>query len=334
MNVRLKRAVWGVWLVLAAAGWVLSVPARAEPPLVKVQTIGLKGAAGLLDHVMVDHKHERLLVANQANNTLDVVDLKAGKLVKQVEDQKEIHGIAYAQELDRVYVGNGEGVCNVLDGNDYKVLKSHRVADADNVRYDPRSRRVYVAGERDLTVIDAKSLEVAGTIKLPGSPEGFQIDSHGSRLYVNTGPPYEVAVVDTDKMEVISHFQLGGDKGIETLALDEGNHRVFVGFRGDPRVVALDQDSGKEVARVTIPDGIDDMFYDAKRKRLYASCASGFLAVISQVDADHYELVAKVATVERAKTCFFDPEDGRLYLAVPRQAGKEGPEVWVYDVKP
>jgi two-component system heavy metal sensor histidine kinase CusS len=99
-------------------------------------------------------------------------------------------------------------------------------------------------------------------------------------------------------------------------------------------LAALDQDSGKEVARVAIPNGIDDMFYDAKRKRLYASCATGFLAVVGPVDADRYELVAKVPTVERAKTCFFDPEEGRLYLAVPRQPGKEGPEVWVYQVRP
>ena len=141
-------------------------------------------------------------------------------------------------------------------------------------------------------------------------------------------------MVDTDKAEVISHYPLGGDKGIETLALDEANHRVFVGFRGDPRVVDLDQDSGKEVARVAIPNGIDDMFYDARRKRLYASCATGFLAVIGQGDADRYELLARVPTVERAKTCFFDPEEGRLYLAVPRQPGKEGPEVWVYEVRP
>jgi hypothetical protein len=88
------------------------------------------------------------------------------------------------------------------------------------------------------------------------------------------------------------------------------------------------------VARVAIPNGIDDMFYDARRKRLYASCATGFLAVIGQADADRYELVARVPTVEGAKTCFFDPEGGRLYLAVPRQPGKEGPEVWVYEVRP
>jgi DNA-binding beta-propeller fold protein YncE len=304
-----------------------------EPPLEKVQTIELRGVAGPLDHLMVDHKHSRLLVANQSNNTLDVVDLKTGKLMKQVADQKEIHGIAYSPELDRVFVGNGEGTCNILDGRDYTVLKSQRVADADNVRLDPRTHRVYVAGEKEIAIIDGKSLDQVGAIKLSGSPEGFQLDSSNPRLFVNTNPPNQVAVVDTGKNEAINHFALPGEKGVETLVLDENGGRIFVGLRGDPMVVMLDRESGKEIARVRIPNGIDDMFFDSKAKCIYASCSSGCIAVIRQGDADHYELLAKIPTTKGAKTCFFDPETDRLYLAVPRQKDKKGPEIWVYQVR-
>jgi hypothetical protein len=55
--------------------------------------------------------------------------------------------------------------------------------------------------------------------------------------------------------------------------------------------------------------------------------------VIEQQDADRYKVQEKVETVKGAKTCFYAPEAGRLYLAVPRQEGKEGPEVRVYKVK-
>jgi hypothetical protein len=72
------------------------------------------------------------------------------------------------------------------------------------------------------------------------------------------------------------------------------------------------------------------LFYDAKRKRIYASCGEGFLAVIKQTDANTYKLETKIATVKDARTCFFDAESGRLYLGVPRQAGKKGPEIHVY----
>jgi hypothetical protein len=151
---------------------------------------------------------------------------------------------------------------------------------------------------------------------------------------VNTGSPSQVVTVDTDKNEAVAKFPLDDDKGIETLVLDEAGQRIFVGFRGKPRILVLNLDSGKEITSVAIPDGIDDMFFDAKAKRLYASCGSGSVAVIRQVDADHYESVANVPTIKGAKTSFYDEDTKRLYLAVPRQPGKEGPEVWVYQAQP
>ena len=40
-----------------------------------------------------------------------------------------------------------------------------------------------------------------------------------------------------------------------------------------------------------------------------------------------------VATTKGARTFVFSPETSRLYLAVPRQEGKEGPEIRVYQAK-
>jgi DNA-binding beta-propeller fold protein YncE len=306
----------------------------ASPPLERVQTIELKGPTGPFDHLMVDHKRSRLLVANQSNNTLDVVDLKTGKLIKQVPEQKEIHGISYSPDLDRVFVGNGGGVCNVLDAGDYTVLKSQPVAAADNLRYDPRSNRVYIASDNAIAIMDGKSLELVGTIKLPGSPEGFQLDPSQPRLYVNTTPPNQVTVVNTNNNKVINHYALPGYQGVETLVLNASQRRIFVGLRRHPMIVVMDRDSGKEVARVRIPGGIDDMFFDSKAKCIYASCSTGCIAVVRQLDEDRYELLSSVPTAYGAKTCFFDSETDRLYLAVPRQTNKKNPEVWVYQVKP
>ena len=68
--------------------------------------------------------------------------------------------------------------------------------------------------------------------------------------------------------------------------------------------------------------------------RSYASCGDGFLAALKQVDADHVEMLEKVPTAKGAKTCLYVPETGRLYLGVPRQEGKDGPEIWIYQAKP
>jgi hypothetical protein len=141
-------------------------------------------------------------------------------------------------------------------------------------------------------------------------------------------------VIDTDKNEVIGHGKLEADKGIASIALDEVNKRIFVGLRDRPRVAVLEIDTGKEIASVVIPGGVDDMFFDAKAKRIFASCSVGSIAVIRQIDADKYESVATVPTIKGAKTSYYHAPSQRLYVGVPRQEGKEGPEIWVYQARP
>jgi DNA-binding beta-propeller fold protein YncE len=299
--------------------------------LKRVQVIALAGPAGRLDHLALDARGGRLFVANMANASLDVLDLKAGNLLRQIPGQKRIQGIAYAPDLDRIFVGNGSGTCNVFGGDDYRLLKSIPLADADNVRYDPGSRRLYVAhGDTALAVIDAMTLEVRAVIKLPGAPEAFQLQKTRSRLYVNVPSRKEVVVVATDRDAVLGRYPLKEAGGNYPLALDEAGRRLFVGCRDKPLLVVLDADTGKEVARVPIAGDVDDVFFDTKRKRLYASCGDGFLAVLRQGPDSRYEPEAKMATARGARTCLFDPGQGRLYLVVPRQPGKEGAEVWVY----
>jgi hypothetical protein len=82
---------------------------------------------------------------------------------------------------------------------------------------------------------------------------------------------------------------------------------------------------------------VDDLSYDAARNRIYASCGVGAIAVIQRVEPNRYETLATIPTVKRARTSIFNPEDGCLYLAVPRLAERpdqENPEIWVYRAQP
>src|SRR5205085_7943300 len=142
------RPVVKRFLVLIALFIAAPAPAADAPSALElVQTIVLKGKVGKLDHLAMDRKRDRLFLANTVNGTLDVVDLKAGKLLRQVPGQTGVQGVAYAADLDRVFVGLGSGgLCNVFDGADYRPLKTIKFADdADNVRYDPAGQQAFVA---------------------------------------------------------------------------------------------------------------------------------------------------------------------------------------------
>ena len=313
--------------------------AAGPPPLERVRTIALKGPVGGLDHLALDAKRGRLFIANTVNDSLDVVDLKAGKLLKQVSGQRGIRGIDYDSGSDRVFVGNGDGgICNVFEGQSYELLKSVPLGvDADNVRYNPRTQRIYVVhADKELSVIDAKDYSVRQPIALPKSLGAFKLESSRPRMYANAKNDGVIAI-DTDEDKIIGRFPVAPAGVNAAVAIDEPNHRLFIGCRKNPSLVVMDSDTGKIVASVPIPGDVDDLSFDARRGRIYASCGEGAIAVIRQVDADRYESLATIPTVAGARTSIFSPESGQLYLAVPRRRDRpnqESPEVWVYQARP
>lgn len=319
--------------ILAATLLVLAAGAAVAAPLELVQTISLQGVAGKLDHLAVDARGQRLFVANKPNNTLDIVDLKAGKLIKQIVDQGKASGVAYAADLDRIFVGNGAGTCNAFDGKDYQLVFSTKLPQADNVHYEPGAQRVYVAHGSTISILDAKTGEVKGQVELSASCHGFQVDPRAGKVFVNVTKPNEVAVIDIAKQAVLQRFPLTLAEGNSPLAYDGSAGRLFIGCRKKPMVVVMDARTGQELTSVAIPSDIDDLLFDADSGRLFASCGEGALAVIEK-KGDKYVVSAQAATAKLARTCAFSSTLGRLYLGVPRQEGEQGPEVWVYEAKP
>jgi hypothetical protein len=92
-------------------------------------------------------------------------------------------------------------------------------------------------------------------------------------------------------------------------------------------MIAMDSKSGREVAQLPTVDGMDGVYFDASRKRVYVSggreLASGFVYVYQQKDADHYEILGKVATRGGAGTSFWSPELNRYYVAAPANEGAD-----------
>lgn len=309
-----------------------SACAAESEALVLVKTIPLQGVAGKLDHLAVDSKGERLFVANKPNNTLDIVDLKTGKLIRQIADQGKVSGVAYAADLDIVYVGNGAGTCNAFDGKQFNQVFSTPAPNADNVHYHSGSQMVYVGQDEILSELDAKTGEVKSSIKLPGAVHGFRIDKKAGKIYTVLTNPNLLGVVDIAKREVTDKFELILSDAGSPVAQDADNGLLFIGCpKKKPMVVVFDVKSGKELASIVIPAGIDDLHFDKRRNRLYASCAAGALVVIERKD-NNYEVIFKLDTPKDSRTCAW--ASGKLYLGVPRQDGNDGPEVRIYEARP
>lgn len=320
-------------LLAAVVVLVAATAAAGADPLELKQTIKLEGKTGKLDHLAVDAKGERVFVANKPNNTLDVVDLKTGKLVKQIADQGKVSGVAYSEELDRVFVGNGAGTCNAFDGKEYKLVFSTKLPNADNVHYHAGAKQVYVAHGNTISALDAQKGEVKAEIKLPGDAHGFEIDEKAGKLYVSLTKPSQIGVVDLAKNELTDKFPLTLAASNSPLALDVAGGLVFVGCRKEPTVVVLDAKTGKELFGVAIPGDIDDLLFDPHSGRIYAICGAGAIAIIEK-KGDKYEVTAKVETAKSARTGTLSPSGDRLFLGVPAQTDTGTAEVRVFATKP
>lgn len=172
-------------LVGASAMWPAALAAQtSEAPLVLEAKIALGEVSGRIDHLAIDIERRRLFVAELGNNTLGVVDLAAGRVLRTIPGFREPQGVAYVPFADSIYVANGgDGSVAVLRGED--LAPTGRIElreDADNVRVDLARRRVLVGyGKGALAVIDPATRAKVADIRLKGHPEGFQIDELGPR---------------------------------------------------------------------------------------------------------------------------------------------------------
>jgi len=295
--------------------------AQSTAPLKLERSIELPDVRGRIDHMSIDVQRQRLFVSALGNNTLEVIDLKAGKRANTISGLGEPQGALYVASDDRLYVASSkDGTVKIFDGASLKLLKTADYGDdADNLRYDGARKRVFAGyGSGALGELDAEGQKIA-RIELGSHPESFQLEKNSPRIYVNLPKSRKIGVLDREKRTVLTTWGTGMSFNNYAMSLDEQNHRLFVVTRLPARLLIIDTGSGKIVQKLSAVGDCDDVFFDPARKRIYASGGEGAISVFEQQDPDHYKEVSRIPTVKGARTSFFSPDLHRLYLAVRRQ---------------
>ena len=335
-----------IWLVAASllianSGLAFSQEGEKQP-LRLVQTIPLPNVKGRLDHMDVDVKGKRLFVAGLENGTFEVVDLNAGKWVRSIPGFKKAQGALFVPGLNKLFLASGDdGMLRVFRGDTLELLDSiHLEPGPNRVVYEPKSKLVYVGyGGKDagkdygeIGIIDAQNDKVVGDTKVVAHPSELLLDKAGKTLFVFVSIADKLQVIDTNKREVRSTWGVTSHRPGDA-AFDESTSRLFLGTRTPAEMVVMDSKSGKEVAHLPTPEGMDGVYFDAGRKRVYVSGGRdlpvGFVYVYQQKDADHYETIDKIPTRGGAGTSFWSLELNRYYVAAPAN-DKEEAAILVY----
>jgi DNA-binding beta-propeller fold protein YncE len=316
-----------------------TLPTDESAPLVLVRIIPIPGVEGRFDHMAVDNKNGRVFAAIYGNDSVEVLDTARGRRVHSIQEGFiKPQMVAYLPDMNRIVVASeGDGSCKILDADTYKLIDTVKFSnDADQLRYDLSSKRVYVGyGDGAIGVFDAKTnKKIEGDFEVGAHPESFQLEEKGPRIFVNLASISQIAVIDRNTRK-IEQWKLQSAGTNFPMALDEPHRRMFVAARKPARLLVLDMDTGKEIASLPGAIDTDDMSFDPDRKRIYVTSGEGFIFVYQQIDPDRYERIAKIPTAIGARTSTYTGQVGKhnsFYLAVPARANR-GAELWVYETR-
>jgi DNA-binding beta-propeller fold protein YncE len=307
----------------------------------------MSNVSGRMDHLGVDIEGGRLFAAalDATQNTVEVIDLKSGKRVFSIRGQSMPQGVFYSPDFKKLFVANGkDGTVKSFRGDSFQLLDSLSIGtNPDHVGYDHATKYLYVgigitnsrAGA--VAIIDTHTNKHIGDIRTDTHPGGIKIETSGPRIFVTLAGVPKVGVIDREKHEQTAAWALTGVPGVVALALDEAHHRLFGGSRNPPMLIVLDTESGKQIAQLEGVNGIDDLWYDAERNRIYASggrgSAAGLVYVYQQKYADGYELTAKIPTRANAQTSIWVPQLNRYYVSASANDNEDA-AILVFEPQP
>lgn len=320
----------------------VSEKSTAEPnrPMVLTEAIPLETAKGRLDHFAFGEG--RLFVSELGSNAVAVINVGARVVERILTGVPYSQGVAFSPDANKLFAASGAGKLYIYDGKSYDLITTIDFeGGADNLRYDASSKHIYVGcGDNETTgaivaVDPMTNRRLEEVYKLGGEPESFQLEKSGPNIYVNV-PDLKQIVVINRVTKMITRWQLDGVSSNFPMALDEMDHRLFVGTRTPARLTVFDTASGHMIVALPSVVDTDDLYYDADRKRIYMPGGEGFIDIFQMKDPNHYALLAKVPTALGARTAGYFGKQGkgfdRLYLGVPARGGQHA-EIRIYTVQ-
>jgi hypothetical protein len=306
------------------------------PPLTLRTRIPLPGVYGRMDHYGWDSKRGILIVSALGNDTVEIVN--SWKRVHTITGLEHPQASVYVPGIDRIVVSSQSGKLRFYDAESYALLKTLEFgtnADTDNMRYDPASKRVYVGYGRGargaIAVIDPDGMERLQEFIVGSHPESFQLEAKGPRIFVNLPDQEAIGVID-QRTGSVAKWRIPGHTNVHALALDEAGHRLFAASLQPGQLTVVDTESGVVVARLPCVLGVDDLWFDAARKRIYAP-GSGAVDVFEQIDLDHYSAVTRVQVGNGAGSTSFQLKtrtQDSLFMSWPNMLPQGGSEVLLF----
>lgn len=296
-------------------------------PLKLVRDVPPPGGPTRFDYQWVDSASGRLYIAHLGADSVDVFDLRAGKVIGVIECLPSVHGVIAAPERHTVFATvTGQKQLAIIDDRTLAVTARVPAGEYPNgLAYDPRTNRVFVSNNKGLgiAVVDVNRSEPLAGIDIGGGAGNSQYDSVSGHVFVTVHKLAVLVEIDPGALKVVARHPLKGVRSCHGLLIATELHLAFAacGGEGGPKLLTFDLEARRQSSLETIAPQVDVLAFDPGRRRVYVSSSTGRIAVFD-VAADRRVTNAGEGFVgPNAHTVSVDPESHRVYFPLENLRG-------------
>jgi YVTN family beta-propeller protein len=258
----------------------------ASLPLEKVADVPLPGAANRFDYQSYDPRTHRLFIAHLGAGTVAVFDTESRKMLADIPNVSQAHGVLAVPELNRVYASaTGTNEIVVIDAQTLnEVARAPGGVYPDGLAYAPDVRKLYVSDQagRTETVIDAKTNQRVATIQLGGEAGNSQYDPVSKHIFVNVQTSSELVEIDPQADKIVARHKLPGADHNHGLLIEPRERLAFIACEGNARLLVFDLQAMRVIAEHPVGRDPDVLAFDEGLRLLYVAGESGVVSMFRQ----------------------------------------------------
>src|SRR5213595_900420 len=196
------------------AHWSGAIPpaSTADAPLRLVADVPLPGSATRFDYQSLESASGRLFISHMGAGQLVVFDVRAGKVIGNLDGFPTVTGVLAVPAEHRAYASaaGDHAVVVVHDSTLQIVARVPGPRFPDGIAYAPAERRVFVSdesGRRDF-VIEAATNSLVAQVELGGEAGNTQYDAGSHCVIVAVQTANQLAVIHPTTAAVVRRVPL------------------------------------------------------------------------------------------------------------------------------
>jgi YVTN family beta-propeller protein len=303
-------------LVPALAATLAPIPALAQTGPYKVLNVDKLGGDGGWDYLAADSAERRLYLARSGpTGNLHVYNLDTLAPIGGVPT-----GTAHGAAIDDA-THHGFATSNPVTMFDTKTLKVIKTINTggrpDGYLDDPATHHVIILSHvsPNVTVLDAATGNILGTLDLGAAVEQSVVDNHG-HLFIDLEDKDSIAVVDLATLKLSTKYDISSKGGgCAGLAIDAVHDVLFASCSDKKNMIILDAKDGKILDVIPTGEGSDGATFNPKTMEAFSTQGEGTLAVIKENSPTSFTREQLLTTQPRARTITLDQKTGHILTA-------------------